>query len=218
MNLPPPSRPPAHPFRVALTGGVASGKTTVAGLFAALGVPIIDTDQIARDLVVPGSPLLAKIVATFGVHILLPDGALDRRALRDVIFADPQARTSLEALLHPAIAAETDHRSSRLRYPYVLIAVPLLVEVGGKARFDRVLLVDCEEARQLRRLQLRDTSSAREAQAIIDVQAPRAARLAIADDVIRNDGGVDELAPQVESLHFKYRELATYALRRAQAE
>jgi dephospho-CoA kinase len=218
MTPPPPSHLPAHPFRVALTGGVASGKTTVAGLFAALGTPVIDTDQIARDLVVPGSPLLAKIVATFGLHVLLPDGSLDRRALRELVFADAPARTTLEGLLHPAIAAETDHRSSRLRDPYVLVAIPLLVEVGGKARFDRVLLVDCEESRQLRRLQVRDASSAREAQAIVHAQAPRSARLAIADDVIVNDGGIDELAPQVESLHFKYRELASYALRRAQAE
>jgi dephospho-CoA kinase len=218
MSPPPLSRLPAHPFRVALTGGVASGKTTVASLFAALGVPVIDTDQIARDLVVAGSPLLAKIVAAFGVHILLPDGALDRRALRELVFADPQARTTLEGLLHPAIAAETDHRSSRLRNPYVLVAIPLLVEVGGRARFDRVLLVDCEESRQLRRLQLRDASSAREAQAIVHAQATRAARLAIADDVISNDGGIGDLAPQVESLHFKYQDLASYALRRAQAE
>ncbi|MEO7775419.1 MAG: dephospho-CoA kinase [Steroidobacteraceae bacterium] len=206
---------PYSPYRVALTGGVASGKTTVATLFAALGAPVIDTDQIARDLVVPGSPLLAHIVAAFGTRILLPDGSMDRRALREIVFEDAQARARLEGLLHPAIAAETDHRSSRLRNPYVLVAIPLLVERGGRTRFDRVLLVDCEESLQLRRLQMRDSSTARTAQAMIQAQAPRAARRAIADDIILNDGDIAALAPQVETLHFMYLALAGAAARPA---
>lgn len=202
-----------YPFRVALTGGIASGKSTVANLFAALGAPIVDTDQIARDVVEHGSPLLAKIVATFGVKILLPDGSLDRRALREVIFADPEARRTLESLLHPAIAAETDHRTSRLREPYTIVAIPLLTERGGKTRFDRVLLVDCDEDLQLRRLQLRDGTTTRDAQAMLSAQASRADRRLIADDVILNEGQIDALAPQVEALHFKYLELARAAAR-----
>jgi dephospho-CoA kinase len=202
---------PGHSLRVALTGGVASGKSTVAGLFAALGVPLIDTDQVARDLVAPGSALLASVVSLFGRQILLPDGALDRRALREIVFEDPQSRTELEALLHPAIAVETDQRARRLRDPYLLVAIPLLAERGGRARFGRVLLVDCEESLQLRRLQLRDTVTAQAARAIIDAQAPRAARRAIADDILMNEGDIAALAPQVEALHFKYLALARAA-------
>jgi dephospho-CoA kinase len=192
------------PLRIGLTGGIASGKSTVAGLFAALGVPVIDTDQIARDVVQPGSPVLAAIVERFGPGVLRADGQLDRRALRSLVFADAQARADLEALTHPAIQAETAARSTLAGGPYQLIAVPLLAEKGLKSRYDRVLVIDCDPELQRRRLIVRDGSTRAEAQAILDVQASREDRLALADDVIVNTGDLRDLATQVEALHEKY--------------
>ncbi len=192
------------PLRIGLTGGIASGKSTVAGLFAALGVPVIDTDQVARDIVQPGSPALAAIVERFGSAVLHADGQLDRRALRSLVFANAQARADLEALTHPAIQAETAARSARAGGHYQLIAVPLLAEKSLKSRYDRVLVIDCDPELQRRRLVVRDGSTLAEAQAILDAQASRAQRLALADDVIVNTGEIRDLATQVEALHEKY--------------
>ena len=191
-------------MRIGLTGGIASGKSTVAALFAQLGVPVIDTDAIARDLVAPGSPALAAIVGRFGNEILDSTGGLDRRQLRQRIFAEPRARTDLEALLHPAIHAETERRSAQAGGRYQLIAVPLLAEKGLGARYDRVLVVDCDPGLQRRRLALRDGSSEAETEAILAAQAPRERRLAAADDVIHNDGDLRQLAEQVAELHARY--------------
>lgn len=196
------------PLRVGLTGGIASGKSTVAALFAQLGVPVIDTDRIARDVVAPGTPVLAALVERFGAGILAADGHLDRRALRTRVFADPAARRDLEALTHPAIQAETERRSAAAGGDYQLIAVPLLAEKGLKSRYDRVLVVDCDPARQLERLIVRDGSTQGEARAILAAQAGRAERLAMADDVIRNEGDIRDLATQVEALHGRFRALA----------
>jgi dephospho-CoA kinase len=196
------------PLRVGLTGGIASGKSTVAALFAQLGVPVIDTDRIARDVVEPGSPVLADIEARFGPGILAPDGRLDRRALRTIVFADAQARQDLEALTHPAIETETQRRSAAAGGEYQLIAVPLLAEKGLKSRYDRVLVVDCDPAAQLQRLVVRDGSTEAGARAILAAQADRADRLAMADDVIGNDGDIHALTGQVEALHARYRALA----------
>jgi dephospho-CoA kinase len=189
---------------VGLTGGIASGKSTVAGLFAALGVPIIDTDQIAREVVAPGTPALAAIAQRFGPGVLGPDGQLDRRALRSLVFAQPQARLDLEALTHPAIQAATEAQSRAAGGAYQLIAVPLLVEKDLKSRYDRVLVVDCDPALQRQRLIVRDGAGEGEAQAILAAQASRAQRLAVADDVIVNAGDIAALAPQVERLHAAY--------------
>ncbi len=194
----------ARGFRVGLTGGIASGKSTVANLFADLGVTIIDTDVIAREVVAPGSPLLPKIAEHFGRDVLAADGSLDRRALRQRVFADPAERQWLEQLTHPEIRRLTDQRSDADPGPYSIVAIPLLVETGGKDRFDRVLVVDCEPESQISRLQARDGSTRAQAEAALAAQVSRAERLAVADDVIHNDDDIAHLRDQVEKLHRAY--------------
>jgi dephospho-CoA kinase len=195
-------------FRVGLTGGIASGKSTAAKFFGALGVPILDSDQVARDVVEPGQPPLERLVERFGRKILTPDGHLDRPALRDIVFADPKARADLEALTHPAIGAAMEARSAAAGGPYQILVIPLLVEKNLAAHVDRVLVVDCEEELQIRRLRDRDGSTPEQVQAILKAQAPRAARLKAADDVIHNDSGLSVVRDQVATLHVRYLELA----------
>lgn len=191
-------------LRIGLTGGIASGKSTVARLFAALGIPIIDTDEIAREVVAPGSALLPQLVARFGEGILNREGALDRAALRAIVFADCAARAELDALTHPAILERMRARSAAASGPYQILAIPLLVEKGAAREVDRVLVVDSDEAAQIRRVQARDGVTLEQARAILAAQAPRAARLAIADDVIVNDGDLHRLRDQVGQLHARY--------------
>ncbi len=210
-------------FRVGLTGGIASGKSTVANLFAALGVPIIDADAIARDVVARGTPLLARIREEFGEAVIAADGSLDRKALRARVFGDTAeavaARRRLEALTHPAIAAEMEARSAKAGGPYQILDIPLLAEGRSRARVDRVLVVDVDEATQVRRLQARDGATLSEARAVLAAQADRNTRLAAAHDVIRNDGDITALAAQVERLHGAYLAAAgVYAGGRAQAQ
>jgi dephospho-CoA kinase len=200
-------------FRVGLTGGIASGKTTVANLFAALGVPIIDTDVLAREVLAPGGSLLTEVIAHFGPSIVSADGKLDRRALRAHVFSDPAERRWLEERTHPAIRALTDARCDAAPGPYSMVAIPLLVETGGAARFDRILVVDVDPAIQLARLQARDGVTSREATDALASQVSRADRLAVADDVIHNDSDVSALRDQVEKLHRRYVDAA-----KAQAE
>jgi dephospho-CoA kinase len=195
-------------YRIGLTGGIASGKTTVANLFASLGATIVDTDLLAREVVAPASPLLAQIAAHFGSAILADDGSLDRRELRSRVFADPAERLWLESLTHPAIRALTDERCDAAPGPYSIVAIPLLVETGAGARFDRVLVVDCDPALQLARLTARDGTTQEEAKRMLAAQAPREARLAVADDVIHNDGDIASLRDQVERLHLQYVQAA----------
>jgi dephospho-CoA kinase len=202
-------------FRIGLTGGIASGKSTVANLFAALGVPIVDTDLLSREVVAPGSPLLREITDHFGEQIRSGDGSLNRPELRKRIFADPVQRKWLEALLHPAIRALTDARCEAATGPYVIVAIPLLVETAGKARFDRVLVVDCDPELQLARLIARDGTGREEAVRTLAAQATRAERLAVADDVIHNDGDIARLRDQVEKLHRQY---VTAARARSEAQ
>lgn len=201
---------PAGPFRVALTGGIASGKTTVANLFAAHGIPLVDSDLIAREVVEPGQPALAAVADAFGSDVLGPDGRLDRRRLRDIIFSDPTARARLEAILHPAIRAEMEQQSAAAAEtgPYQVLVIPLLAEGGRRDRADRVLVVDVPEALQVERLMARDTVSREQAQASLQAQASRAARLAIADDVVTNTGRIEDLREQVARLHERYAALA----------
>ena len=196
------------PLRVALTGGIASGKTTVADLFAARGVPVIDTDVIARDVVQPGTPALAAVVEAFGIEVLGADGRLDRRRMRERIFSDAGARRRLEGILHPAIRAEMARRSRAAGGPYQVLVIPLLAEGGRRDYVDRVLLVDVPEELQVERLMLRDGVSREQATASLGAQAGRAARLAIADDVIVNTGRADDLDHEVTALDVKYRKLA----------
>ena len=197
------------PFRVALTGGIASGKTTVAGLFAELGIPLIDTDVIAREVVEPGQPALAAIVRAFGPEVLDAEGRLDRRRMRERIFADPAARQRLEAILHPAIRAGMERQSRAAGGPYQILVIPLLAEGRRRDHVDRVLLVDVPESLQVERLVCRDGVSSEQAEASLNAQATRAERLAIADDVIQNAGRVDELKQQVRALHEQYLQFAT---------
>jgi dephospho-CoA kinase len=196
------------PYRVALTGGIASGKSTVADRFAALGVPVVDTDVIAREVVEPGQPALAEVVATFGPDVLGPDGRLDRRRLREIIFADAGARRRLEAILHPAIRAEMERQSRAAGGAYQLLVIPLLTEGGRRDHVDRVLLVDVPEAVQIERLMRRDGVSHDQATASLAAQATRAARLAMADEVIENTGSAADLDARVAELHRGYLRLA----------
>ena len=195
-------------FRAGLTGGIASGKSTVARFFGALGVPILDSDQVAREVVEPGQPPLERLVERFGRGILTPDGHLDRPALRNIVFSDPKARADLENLTHPAIGAALEARSAAAGGPYQILVIPLLVEKNLSAHVDRVLVVDCDEELQIRRLLARDGSTRAQAQAILNAQASRSARLKAADDVITNEADMSAVQTQVAALHARYLELA----------
>lgn len=199
----------ARRFRVGLTGGIACGKSTVANLFAALGVAIVDTDLLAREVVAPGSRLLPQIAEHFGAEVLLKDGSLDRARLRERIFANPAERQWLEALTHPAIRELTDARCESATGRYVIVAIPLLVETQGAERFDRVLVVDCDPEIQLARLQARDGATREQAARMLAAQVTREQRLAVADDVIANNGDIAALRDQVEKLHRTYSAAAS---------
>lgn len=195
-------------YRVALTGGIASGKSTVADMFAELGVPIIDTDIIAREVVRPGQPALDEIRERFGDEVIDATGKLDRTAMRKRIFSDERARLDLEAILHPRIGAETRRQVDAAPGPYQLIVVPLLVGSPLAQFVDRVLVVDCDEELQVERLLARDAETVEQARRILSAQASREARLAIADDVILNNQGLDETRRQVRELDETFRHLA----------
>ena len=201
----------SRPYRVGLTGGIASGKSTAAKFFGALGVPIIDTDQLARDVVEPGQPPLERLVERFGPGILTEDGHLDRPALRNIVFSDPKARADLEALTHPAIGAAVEARSAQLGGLYQILVLPLLVEKNLGSQLNRVLVVDCDEELQIRRLKTRDGSTLEQARAILNAQASRTSRLKAAHDVIKNEGDMSAVREQVEQLHARYLELAQQA-------
>lgn len=198
----------AQRLRIGLTGGVASGKTTVARRFRQLGVPVIDADESARRVVAPGSDGLAAITARFGRSLLLASGELDRRALREVIFADPLKRRDLEAILHPLIRDDMERLATAARGPYLLLAIPLLIESGARDRVHRILVVDVDERTQLERLMSRDGATEQQARAIIAAQTDRAARLRAADDVLSNMGTIADLRHGVDQLHQRYLSLS----------
>lgn len=195
-------------FRVALTGGIASGKSVVAEYFAALGVPVIDSDVIARQVVEPGQPALAEVVEQFGREVLGEGGRIDRPRLRERIFADAASRRRLEAILHPAIRAEMERQSREAGGDYQLFVIPLLAEGGRRDHVDRVLLVDVPEELQVERLRSRDGATREQALAALHAQATRAQRLAMADDVLQNTGRVEDLRQAVAGLHERYRQMA----------
>jgi len=196
-------------LRIGLTGGIASGKSTVTQRFAELGVPVIDADLASRSVVEPGTPGLAQVVQRFGTEVLDAKGHLDRRALRALIFNDPDSRRALDAILHPLIRAEMELEAAAAQGPYVVMAIPLLIESGNaRARVDRVLVVDVDETLQLQRVHARDGGSPDQARAILASQASRSARLAEADDVLLNAGTVADLRHAVDRLHEQYLQLA----------
>jgi dephospho-CoA kinase len=196
------------PVLIALTGGIASGKSAVADIFASLGVPVLDTDRIARDVVEPGAPALQKVVAEFGADILDSSGRLDRARMRERVFNDPAQRQRLEAITHPAIREELARRSAQAGGAYQIHVIPLLVEGGRASSYGRVLVVDTPIEDQIKRLMSRDGSTSELAQRILAAQATREQRLAIADDVIENTGTLDDLRNLVLPLHQKYLQLA----------
>ena len=194
-------------FKIGLTGGIASGKTTVANNFAELGLPVIDTDVIARQIVRPGEPALEEIRERFGDSVINESGELDRNAMRLLIFSDDEQRLALENILHPRIGAETRRQSAVAGGDYQVIVVPLLVGSPLLQYVDRVLVVDCDENTQVERLLARDAESIQQARKIISAQASRDERLAIADDIINNNHGLAEIKQQVLLLDKKYRVL-----------
>ena len=197
-------------FTVGLTGGIGSGKSTVADCFAALGVPVIDTDVLARDLTAPGGGALDAIRAAFGDTVMQADGSLDRAALRRRVFADVGARRQLEAILHPRIRQAVELELAALAGSYALVVIPLLVETGGyRDLLNRVLVVDCPEALQIARVVARSGLTPDEVKAILAAQASRAERLAAADDVIVNAASPESLPAQVATLHQHYQILAS---------
>src|SRR5579863_8470842 len=188
-------------LRIGLTGGIASGKSTVAQRFAELGIPVIDADVAAREVVAPGTPGLARVIERFGASILAENGELDRGALRQVIFNDPGSRQDLEAILHPLIRESMERSAKVAAGPYLVMVIPLLVESDSRGRVDRILVVDVDEPAQLRRVQTRDGGSLDQARAILASQVSRAARVAAADDVLLNGGTVTDLRQAVDRLH-----------------
>jgi dephospho-CoA kinase len=199
----------ARPLRIGLTGGIGSGKSTVTQRFAELGVPVIDADVASRNVVAAGTPGLAQVVQRFGPQVLDAAGRLDRPALRALIFNDASLRQALDAILHPLIRAEMERDAAKTKGPYMVMAIPLLVEGGNtRRRVDRVLVVDADETLQIQRLQARDGSSAEQARAILASQVSRVERLAAADDVLLNTGTVAELRQAVDRLHEQYLLLA----------
>ncbi|WP_434661062.1 dephospho-CoA kinase [Paraburkholderia sp. A3BS-1L] len=191
---------------VGLTGGIGSGKSTVADLFAARGVPLVDTDVIAHRITAPHGIAMPSIASQFGPEFVAADGSMDRARMRALVFGDESARKRLEAITHPLIRAETERETREAKGPYVIVVVPLLVESGSwKTRVDRVLAVDCSVETQIARVMNRNGFTREQVLAIIARQATREARLAAADDVIVNDGAtLETLAQDVEILHQRY--------------
>ena len=201
----------AAAYTIGLTGGVASGKSVVAKLFGDLGIVVIDADVAAREVVAPGSEGLAAVVAAFGKDVLATTGELDRAAMRRRVFEDDTARGRLEAIVHPRVRTTLQRMATEAAGPYVLVAIPLLAEGGGRTAYpwlDRILVVDAARELQLERLLQRDAVDASLAARMLAVQADRLARLAIADDVLVNEGTLDALRPHVVAFDMQYRALS----------
>ena len=197
-----------HPFTVALTGGIASGKTLISDEFAKLGVAVIDTDVIAHSLVEPGQPSLKEIESVFGSNVIDDTGRLKRRELRSLIFSDPVKRKKLESILHPKIRQAAAEAIAKVTSAYCILVIPLLVERGAYPNVNRVLVVDVEPAIQISRLMARDNSSHKQAEQALASQASREQRLRIADDILNNSGSPEQARDQVGKLNLKYLQLA----------
>ena len=196
--------PQREVLRIGLTGGIASGKSLVAEMFGKLGVPIIDTDEIARQIVAPGQPALTEIVAEFGADVLTSAGDLDRPSLRRLVFEDRSQRRRLEAIVHPRVQETSLRASAEAEGPYQVFVVPLLLETGFQQQVDRILVVDCLESAQRERLLVRDNETPEQTDRIMDAQLSREQRLAAADEIIDNSGTQDATRQQVQALHQKY--------------
>lgn len=196
-------------FIVGLTGGIGCGKSAVTDCFIGLGVPVIDADVVAREVVEPGQPALRDIVEQFGPEVLRADGSLDRTRLREHIFTDTKAKTRLEGILHPRIRAEMRRQLDAFDTPYAIFSIPLLFETGQERSVDRILVVDCPPELQIQRVTQRDQTSEAQTESIIASQIDRESRLAQADDIIDNSGSLNDLRPIVEQLHQKYLKLAS---------
>lgn len=194
-------------LKIALTGGIGSGKSTVCDIFRERGATVVSADQVARDLVQSGSESLAEIVSEFGEDILDDQGQLNRQKLREIIFTDPAAKQRLEEILHPKIMANMHAQLATIEAPYAILEIPLLVESGLVDGIDRVLLVACDPALQIKRTMGRDQVSAKHVEKILHSQADHEQRLAIADDVIMNNKDIEDLVEQVKTLDEKYRNL-----------
>jgi len=200
------------PFVIGLTGGIGSGKSAAADEFSRLGATVVDTDAIAHELTRPGGGAIDGIRRVFGDAAIAADGAMDRKHIRDIVFADPAARTRLEGVLHPMIREESRHRVESAQGPYVVLVVPLLIESGTyRSRVHRVAVVDCSEELQVARVRARSGLSAQEVLRIMATQVPRQQRLAAADDVLDNSGTLAALHQQAQALHIRYLELAKSA-------
>lgn len=199
-------------YTVALTGGIGSGKSTVSDAFARFGIDVVDADVIARQVVAPGTQALAAIEQHFGADILNQDGSLNRRVLRDRVFASTPEKSWLNGLLHPLIHQQTQRQIAEATSPYVLWVVPLLVENQLQNKADRVLVIDVSPETQILRTMQRDGVSRQHAEQILAAQATREARLAVANDVIDNNGAPDAIASDVARLHAAYLEYASQAV------
>ncbi|MCE4061646.1 dephospho-CoA kinase [Pandoraea sputorum] len=196
-------------YAIGLTGGIGSGKTTVANLFATHGIAIIDTDAIAHSITAPGGAAMPAIRRDFGDAFVAPDGSLDRARMREAVFSDNAAKARLEAITHPLIRTECERAAAEAEGPYLIFVVPLLVESGTwRERVQRILVVDCTEETQIARVMSRNRFTREQVQAIMARQASRAQRLAVADDIIDNDAQQAPLAPQVDRLHAAYLQFA----------
>jgi len=196
---------------IGLTGGIGSGKSTVAKLFSERGVTVIDTDQLARDVTQPGKPALQSIVDMFGSTILQTNGSLNRTALRKIIFTDENKRLWLENLLHPIILAEMKNQAEAAKSSYCIVVIPLLLETQANELINRILVIDTAEKEQIKRTQLRDNSTENEVKSIIATQVNRIKRLSAAHDIIENNGSLSDLIPQVDRLHGFYLALSQKA-------
>jgi dephospho-CoA kinase len=193
---------------IGLTGGIGSGKSTVARMFVDLGVPVIDMDQVARQVVEPGQPVLNQIAREFGANVLDTDGRLNRRKLRELIFDSAEKRRRLETILHPLIRQETQRQISELDNAYCIVVIPLLLESNQRSLVDRILVVDVPEALQITRTIQRDDVSVADVKKILSAQVDRSSRLAAADDVIDNSAGLEQVRIRVAELDQQYRSLA----------
>lgn len=198
-------------YRVVLTGGIASGKSAASAMFQELGVTVVDADQVSRELVQPGQPALQRIAQRFGRDILNQDGSLNRKLLRERVFSKPDARQALEDILHPLIHRRVQALADAATSPYVVMVIPLLLEARQKYDFERVLLIDTPEEIQRSRLMQRDGSSNSQVDQLLAAQSTRAQRLAVADDVIVNNGGLEQLRSAVEKQHLRFLSLSNDA-------